>query len=109
MGCENHVPKWTLALLEAAQVEANPEIGYILNVSGAKLRDGECCEEPRLHPRDEYLIQPEYCEIMVEWDAADAILESEVPFKLSIGLAEFLGTKGVEVVGRNKSVRIDVH
>jgi len=109
MNCEDHVPEWALAILESAQVEQDPaKEGYILNVSGHAPRDGQCCERPRLHPREEYLVQPEYWETMVEWDKAGALFQSIVPFNLSMPLTGFVGTKGVEVIGKNKSFKIEV-
>jgi hypothetical protein len=55
-----------------------------------------------------YFVQPEYWQISVEWDRAEAILQSVTPCKVSLPLAGVLGSNGVDVVGRDKSEKTDV-
>ena len=55
-----------------------------------------------------YVAQPEYWRIEVLWDCADAIFKSICPFEVSIALDGIAGSKGVEVVGRTRSEKLDI-
>lgn len=98
-----HTPSWTLADFDSAEV-ANG----VLTVSGGTSRSGERSLGVRLVADKMYLVQPEYWEFQVQWDSADAIFMSVRPFRVSMALEGRVGTKGIVVVGRGKSVRIDL-
>ena len=105
----NHTPRWVPADFDTALLEADPASGsYVLKVAGILHQTGELCLKPRLIAAKKYLVQPEYAEIKVEFDAADAIFPEEESYKASLSLTGICGSKGVEVVGRSKSMKVDL-
>ena len=105
---EEHVPRWEPAEFDTAVVERDPKSGSpVLTVAGVAPSGGERSLGARLLP-DPDSSADEYARIKVELDKEDAIFLSEMPFRVSIPLDGIHGSKGVEVVGYGKSVKIDV-
>jgi hypothetical protein len=103
-----HTPRWEPADFDTAVVEHDPESGsHVLTVAGVAPSGGELSLGARLVP---VLSSPdaEYTRIEVELDKEDAIFLSETPYRVSLLLDGVRGSKGVEVVGRDRSVKIDV-
>jgi hypothetical protein len=105
---EEHVPRWEAADFDTAVVERDPESGsHVLTVAGVAPSGGERSLGARLLPVPASATD-EYARITVELDKEDAIFLSEMPYRVSIPLDGIRGSKGVEVVGRDRLVKIDV-
>lgn len=104
-----HTPDWVLVDFDTAVVAAGPTAGsHVLTVTGETGSDGELSLGVRLVAAKKYLTQPEYAEIEVRWDRADAIFQVITPYTATAPLDGIRGSKGVEVVGESKSQKIDV-
>lgn len=108
MSTHDHKPNWALADFETIVVVVDTTVkSYLLTVTGVTPRSGELSLGVRLIAI-EYVRQPEYAEIRVEWDEADAILQTVTPYKVSDSIGSIRGSKGIELVGRGKSVKVDL-
>ena len=104
-----HVPDWVPVRFESATVSQGPTAGsYKLIVTGETPSSGERSLGVRLAAHQKYLVQPQYWAIAVEWDRAGAIFQSAMPYQQAISLDHIRGTKGIEVVGKGMSKKIDV-
>lgn len=109
MNSTPHVPRWVPVKFETATVSPRATPGsYVLTVSGNTPRTGERSLGARLVADKMYFDTPDYWEISVEWDNADAIFMSIQPYHVSIPLDGKIGTKGIEVIGQNQSQKINV-
>jgi hypothetical protein len=103
------VPNWVPVHFETATVTPGQTAGsYELTVTGETPSSAERKLDVRLAAHEKYLVQPEYWAIAVEWDRAGAIFQSAMPYQRSISLDHIRGTKGIEVIGRGMSKKIDV-
>jgi hypothetical protein len=103
-----HVPEWGPVAFESATVEHDESRhSPILRVSGVTPSSGPDSLGVELHPVT-YIVQPEYWVIAVDFDSADALFQSITPYTVSHSIKGFVGTRGIEVVGQGKSIRIDV-
>jgi len=101
-----HQEKWVPVDFENAEIHPGEKPGSkILTVTGNAPRSSERGCPVKLVPAV-YVAQPEYWVIKVMWDSADAIFTSLCPFNVSIPLDQICGTKGIEVVGKTRSVRL---
>lgn len=109
-GSDNpHVPDWVPVRFETATVTPGQTAGsHKLTVSGETPSSGERSLGVRLAAHEKYFVQPEYWAIAVEWDRADAIFQSAMPYQQSIALDHIRGTKGIEVLGKGMSKKIDI-
>jgi hypothetical protein len=109
MNSAPHVPRWVPVEFETATVSRGSTPGsYVLTVSGNLPSMGEQSLGARLVADKMYLDTPDYWEISVEWDNADAIFMSIQPYHVSVPLDGRIGTKGIEVIGPNQSQKINV-
>ena len=108
MSTHDHKPNWALADFETIVVVVDTTVKFTFSQLPASLQN---CGELSLGVRliaIEYVRQPEYAEIRVEWDEADAILQTVTPYKVSDSIGSIRGSKGIELVGRGKSVKVDL-
>jgi hypothetical protein len=102
----NHPIRWVPVNFEKAEIRPGEKAGYFtLEVTGLapgfSPHDCQIKLEPEVHAS-----QPEYWKIKVLWNCSDAVIESPCPFKASLMLDGIPGTKGVEVVGETRSIKI---
>jgi hypothetical protein len=104
-----HTPNWITVDFDTAVVRpgATSE-SYVLTVTGTLRRTGEASLGVKLVANIKYPTEPEYWEITVLWDEADAILIDVEPYKICVPLDGIRGSKGVEVIGKSKSLKINV-
>jgi hypothetical protein len=53
-----------------------------------------------------YLAQPEYWRIDVFWNRENTVSTAQVPFEASLKLDGICGSKGIEIYGKNRSLKI---
>lgn len=103
-----HTPRWEAADFDTAVVERDAESGVpTLTVTGTAPSGGELSLGARLLPVSSKT-EAEYARVEVQLDREDAIFQAETPFRVSLPVDGIRGSKGVEVVGRTGSVKLDV-
>jgi hypothetical protein len=103
-----HVPKWDPVDFDSATVRPAPYPDmHVLTVSGNAPSGGQSTLGAKLE-RAMYVVQPEYWQIWVYYDSQDAIFQTLAPYNVSLPIGGSKGTKGIEVIGATKSVKIDI-
>lgn len=106
---EQHAPRWVLVDFDTAAISSGPSLGsHVLTVTGTSHKQGELSLGARLVADKKYQVQPDYAEVRVEYDMADALFPTETPYTATLSLAGVTGRKGVTVVGRNKTADVDL-
>ncbi|HLJ87768.1 MAG TPA: hypothetical protein VKZ53_13160 [Candidatus Angelobacter sp.] len=103
-----HEADWIPVDFEKAEIAAGDRPGaHILRVRGNTPSGSAAGCPVKLEPQM-YVTQPEYWQIQVLWDRREAIFPSLCSYDVSIPLDTIRGTKGVEVTGSNRSLKIDI-
>jgi hypothetical protein len=97
---------WVAVDFESAAVIDENGVKTLV-VRGETTSSSATGSEVRLSPVD-YFAQPEYWRIEVLWNRADAILTVMTPYQARLSLESRTGSKGIEVFGKEKSVKIDI-
>lgn len=103
-----HKPEWVPVDFESATIQTNPSKSKVLIVKGQTPSSSSEGSPVKLQPV-KYVVRPEYWRIDVLWDRADAIFQSLNSYEAPpLDLTGVTGTKGIEVVGKDRSEKIDV-
>jgi len=99
--------EWQPIDFEAAEIKSGEGGVKTLTVRGNAPGETANEIEVKLLPAT-YIAQPEYWRIEVFCNYKDTSFTAQIPYKVSMKLDIIYGSRGVEVCGKNNSVKIDL-